>query len=162
MKYCLKITVYNDIFKYQKGRHDMTVRRMLLLAVTITFIVSIVSPVSFASCGKCDQPASDAVCAKTMAKDICDKPKGDMLRKLGRGLANCLTFPVEIPNRISDVNNADGPMAAITYGLVKGIVMSLFRASVGAYEVVTFPIPFPDGYRPIIKDPEFILEDWNA
>ncbi|MCX5678475.1 MAG: exosortase system-associated protein, TIGR04073 family [Candidatus Omnitrophica bacterium] len=140
----------------------MAIRKMIALVIAVTFMVSITSPVLFASCGTCGKPASDAECAKVMAKDTCDKPKGDPLRKLGRGLANCLTFPIEIPNRISDVNNSDGPMAAVTYGLVKGTVMSLFRAMIGAYEVLTFPIPFPGGYRPIIKDPEFILEDWNA
>jgi len=146
----------------KKGRYDMAIRRMIALVIAVTFIVSIASPVLFASCGSCDKPASGAECAKTMAKDTCDKPKGDPMRKLGRGLANCLTFPIEIPNRISDVNNSDGPMAAITYGLVKGTVMSLFRAVVGAYEVGTFLIPIPSGYKPIIKDPEFMLEDWNA
>jgi putative exosortase-associated protein (TIGR04073 family) len=140
----------------------MVMRKAVLLMIAVTFMVSIASPVLFASCGTCGKPVSDAECAKTMAKDTCDKPKGDPMRKLGRGLANCLTFPIEIPNRISDVNNSDGPMAAITYGLVKGIVMSLFRATVGAYEIITFPIPIPSHYKPIIKDPEFMLEDWNA
>lgn len=120
----------------------MATRRMVLLVIAVTFIVSIASPV--------------------FAEDTCDKPKGDPLRKLGRGLSNCLTFPIEIPNQISKTNNNDGPMAAFTYGVVKGLIMSLFRAVVGVYEIGTFPIPFPDSYRPILTDPEFMLESWTA
>lgn len=141
----------------------MTIRKTIALVVAVTFIVSIVSPALFASCGSCGGSVADAERAKTaMVKEECEGPKGDPMRKLGRGLANCITFPIEIPNRISDVNNSDGPIAGITYGLVKGIVMSAFRVLIGAYEIATFPIPIPSGYRPIIKDPEFILEDWNA
>ena len=140
----------------------MAMRKMIALVIAVTFIAGIASPVSFASCGSCDKPASTAECAKPEMKGTCDKPKGDPLRKLGRGLANIITFPMEVPNRISEVNNTDGPMAGITYGLVKGIVMSGFRALIGAYEVGTFLIPMPKDYKPIIKDPEFMLEDWNA
>lgn len=139
----------------------MAIRKMIALVLAVAFIMSIASPVLFASCGSCGKPAPDAECAK-IAKDACEGPKGDPLRKLGRGLSNVITFPIEIPNRISDVNNTDGPMAGITYGLVKGVVMSMFRALIGVYEIGTFLIPLPGGYRPIIKDPEFILEDWNA
>ena len=33
------------------------------------------------------------------------------------------------------------------------------RAVVGAYEVVTFPIPLPSDYEPILTDPEFFGEE---
>lgn len=116
----------------------MAARKMILLAVILTFMVSVVSPVLAA-----------------------EPVHGDPLRKLGRGLSNCATFPIEIPNQISKTNNLDGAMAALTYGVVKGLTMTVFRAVVGVYEVATFPIPLPEYYKPILTDPEFMLEDWN-
>lgn len=142
---------------------------MMLLMVAVAFIVSIAAPVSFAAVSSSGSTSSCNTCAKpcvkpcnTCAKPAACSPCGDPLKKLGRGLANLLTFPIEIPNQISKTNNCDGPMAAATYGLVKGVVMGTFRAVVGAYEVVTFPVPLPEGYKPILTDPEYMLENWNA
>ena len=85
----------------------------------------------------------------------------DPIKKLGRGLCNVVTFPFELPEQIQRVNNQDGPMAAWTYGLIKGIGMMGVRAIVGVYEVATFPIPLPKEYKPILTDPEFIFENQN-
>lgn len=134
----------------------MVVRKIMLVLVAIAFMVSMV-PASYAACSTCAKPAVCAPCAKP-----CDPCAGDCMKKLGRGLANCLTFPIEIPNQISKTNNCEGPCAAATVGLVKGIVMAGFRAVVGVYEVVTFPIPIPDCYAPILTDPEYMLEGWNC
>lgn len=81
------------------------------------------------------------------------------LKKLGRGFCNVITSPLEIGEQTQRVNNSDGPMAAVTYGLLKGVIMTGVRAVVGVYEIATFPIPFPRQYKPILKDPEFFLED---
>ncbi|MBI4974295.1 MAG: exosortase system-associated protein, TIGR04073 family [Candidatus Omnitrophica bacterium] len=81
------------------------------------------------------------------------------LKKLGRGFCNVITSPLEIPEQTQRVNNSDGPMAAVTYGFLKGIIMTGVRAVVGVYEIATFPIPFPRQYKPILKNPEFFLED---
>ena len=83
----------------------------------------------------------------------------DSLRKLGRGVCNSITFPFEIPLQIKRTNDVDGPMAAWTYGLLKGVGMTCVRAVVGVYEVITFPIPYPKNYEPLLRDPEFFLED---
>lgn len=125
----------------------MAVRKMLLVIVVATLMMGIAS--------------FGASIASAAVPDTLDKPKGDPLRKLGRGIANCLTFPIEIPNQISKTNNNDGPVAAISYGAAKGIVMGIFRMVVGGYEVLTFLIPLPEWYRPILTDPEFMLENWN-
>ena len=85
----------------------------------------------------------------------------DALRKLGRGIANCLTFPLEIVEQIKRTNLSDGPNAALTSGLLKGIGMMVVRAATGIYEVITFPIPLPKHYEPILKDPEFFCEETN-
>ena len=85
----------------------------------------------------------------------------DAMRKLGRGICNSVTFPVEILEQINRTNVSDGPMAAMTYGILKGVGMSVLRACVGVYEVVTFPVPFPKEYKPILTDPEFFFENTN-
>jgi len=85
----------------------------------------------------------------------------DALKKLGRGICNCVTFPLEIFEQIKRTNASDGPMAGWTWGLLKGIGMTGVRAVVGVYEVVTFPLPLPKHYEPILKDPEFFAEDMN-
>jgi putative exosortase-associated protein (TIGR04073 family) len=79
-----------------------------------------------------------------------------MIRKLGRGVANVATGVFEIPISIQEKFYSDGPMAAATYGLFDGIYKLLRRTVVGAYEIVTFPIPFPADYAPIVE-PEFLF-----
>lgn len=85
----------------------------------------------------------------------------DALKKLGRGLANCATFPLEIIEQIKRTNASDGPTAAYTVGILKGVSMMVVRAAAGVYEVVTFPVPLPKQYEPILSDPEFFFEDTN-
>jgi len=80
------------------------------------------------------------------------------LKKLGRGLANIGTAPLEIFKGISDVNEEHGVFAAFTWGILQGVFNTGKRAVVGVYETATFPVPLPKGYEPIIEDPEFFLE----
>jgi len=87
---------------------------------------------------------------------------GTMVEKLGRGIANVVTCPMEIVNQISKANQENGWVAASTYGLLKGIVMTPVRAVVGAYEIVSFPIPAPADYQPILTDPQYFFSDWGA
>jgi len=82
-----------------------------------------------------------------------------MLKKLGRGMANIITCPLEIPYRIGEANEESGPIAALTWGVLDGFFRVGMRMIVGGYEVITFPIPFPWDYEPIIDDPEFFFED---
>ena len=108
-------------------------KKVIITAIILLFAVSMTTP------GYCD----------------------DALKKLGRGLCNIATCPLELPKQTSDVSNAEGPMAGLTYGVVKGLGMIGVRAVVGVYETVTFLIPFPRYYKPILTDPEFFLEDKN-
>jgi putative exosortase-associated protein (TIGR04073 family) len=125
----------------------MAARKIFVCIIALLCIVSIVSPAIFA--GPCAvQPCK--------APGACNN---DAWKKLGRGACNMVTFPFELFNQVSKVNTTDGPMAAWTWGLVKGVGMTGFRALVGVYEVVTFPMPIPEGYKPILTDPEFFFED---
>jgi putative exosortase-associated protein (TIGR04073 family) len=75
------------------------------------------------------------------------------ITKFSRGLCNLVTFQFEIIEQSKRVKTEHGSAAAMTYGLAKGIAMAGVRALVGAYEVVTFSIPYPASYRPILTDP---------
>ena len=80
----------------------------------------------------------------------------NMLRKLGRGVGNVTTSVFEIPKSIQEIFYDEGPLAAGTYGILDGIYKFLVRTVVGAYEIVSFPIPIPGDYAPIIE-PEFLF-----
>lgn len=95
------------------------------------------------------------IVAGLAAPAYCDGP----VKKLGRGICNVLTCPFEIFEQMSRVHKESGPMAGVTYGLLKGVGMTGVRAVVGAYEVATFPVPVPGDYEPILRDPEFFFQD---
>jgi putative exosortase-associated protein (TIGR04073 family) len=78
--------------------------------------------------------------------------------KLLRGFANVLTSPLEVPRCVQNTTEEQGVFVGWTAGMAMGIGMTALRILVGAYDIVTFPIPFPEGYRPVIK-PEFV---WQA
>lgn len=80
----------------------------------------------------------------------------DPFTKLGRGVANTLTGWVELPKNVYDTSVNDNAFAGITLGLAKGIGMGLVRTGAGLYEVVTFPFPLPENYRPILE-PEYVF-----
>jgi len=82
----------------------------------------------------------------------------NMLTKLGRGVANVFTSPLEIPKDIGQTSRDDGPMAGFTVGVLKGVFNTVKRAVVGAFEIVSFPIPVPADYAPILDDPEYFLK----
>jgi putative exosortase-associated protein (TIGR04073 family) len=67
-------------------------------------------------------------------------------KKFGRGLAN-VTEVIrmgEVQREIEQAGVFGSPTDAYTTGLVKGINKTLVRTGVGAYEMVTFPIPTYD------------------
>ena len=70
--------------------------------------------------------------------------------KLTRGLANTIQGVFEVPRNISNTTQTQGLLTGLTVGLGKGLGYGVLRMLVGLYEVVTFPIPVPAGYAPII------------
>ena len=82
------------------------------------------------------------------------------LRKLGRGLANIATGLVEIPKQVISISKEKNLATGLTWGWVKGAGMGLLRTASGIYEIMTFPIPAPAEYEPVIS-PEFVFEEWN-
>jgi putative exosortase-associated protein (TIGR04073 family) len=84
----------------------------------------------------------------------------EVMRKLGRGVANSLTGIVEVPKKVYLISKNDNLAMGLTWGLVKGAAVGLLRTTAGLYETVTFPIPAPADYEPIIH-PEFVFEEWE-
>ncbi len=78
------------------------------------------------------------------------------VRKLGRGIANTFTGFLELPANIASAAEEEGYIAAVTYGVVKGLALSVLRTGIGLYETFSFLIPLPWGYEPIIE-PEFMM-----
>ncbi len=94
-------------------------------------------------------------------------------RKLGRGVRNATEFARmgEIRRSMEQSSLWDGPDVGYTTGVIKGFNKSIARTAIGAYEIVTFPIPsydpiatnylkpnpvYPDSYKPwLLADPIF-------
>ena len=87
---------------------------------------------------------------------------GRGLHKLGRGVLNFFTGPLEIPKRMAMVWRDTDPVTGIVVGGIEGFGWFIARSMTGAYDVLTFPIPVPANYAPLM-DPEFVLpEVWGA
>ena len=86
--------------------------------------------------------------------DIQDPPSNDYgpTRKFGRGLANLLFAPTEIPVNVAKINNEEGNSAAFSYGLARGIRRSAARHVAGLMELLTWPFPsfLRGSYYPIL------------
>ena len=69
-------------------------------------------------------------------------------QKLGRGINNLTEFARmgEISRSVEQTMLTKGHDVAYTAGFIRGINRSVARTLVGAYEVVTFPIPSYDPY----------------
>ena len=81
----------------------------------------------------------------------------DPFTKLGRGVANTLTGWVELPKNIYNTSvEENNAFAGMTLGLAKGAGMTIVRTGAGVYEIVTFPFPLPENYKPILE-PEYVF-----
>ena len=90
-----------------------------------------------------------------------DPPSGqNAIRKLGRGFANVFFGFIEIPNQYTKAVSEHGGASGLTYGVPKGFARWFGREIVGVVEIVTFAVPVPPGYKPIMK-PEFPNEAYE-
>ena len=78
----------------------------------------------------------------------------DPFTKLGRGVANTLTGWIELPKNIYNTGTESNAFAGVTLGLARGVGMTVVRTAAGIYDVVTFPFPLPQDYKPILQ-PEY-------
>ena len=92
--------------------------------------------------------------ANTIA-DIQDPPGSDYgpTRKLGRGVSNFLFASSELPDTVCKASKTEGNLAAVGYGVVRGLGRSTARHATGLLEILTFPFPiWHDSYRPILPN----------
>ena len=81
-------------------------------------------------------------------------PPGTRERKFQRGLLNVAFAPAELSNELERVKREDHWLTTWIPAGFWGSVHMVIRAASGLYDVVTFFIPAPPEYRPILK-PEF-------
>ena len=76
-------------------------------------------------------------------------------QKLGRGAANAFLGFTEIPLTIhkqyTPTNTGESFMTGVAQGIFRGVV----RTGVGLYEVVTFFLPYPEDYAPVLPPLEY-------
>ena len=79
--------------------------------------------------------------------------------KLGRGLGNVAGGWLEIPwNLQTRYVPADAATSFFT-GLVWGLVKGVARTGVGVYETVTFWLPYPEEFAPILPTLPYFKKD---
>lgn len=72
--------------------------------------------------------------------------------KLGRGLTNTTLGWMELLIQPRELIQRDRRWPqAVLEGIPRGLAFGVARTAVGLYEVVTFPLPYPKGYVPIIE-----------
>ncbi len=87
--------------------------------------------------------------------------EGTPQRKLQRGFLNIALSPLEISNELAkEKKNDTFPPSWIT-GTARGAAFMMGRALVGVYELVTFPLPCPANYKPVLS-PEFAWQHLPA
>ncbi len=70
--------------------------------------------------------------------------------KLGRGCSNALGGWLEVPYNIDQRFSKSDTAGSFFTGAARGIVKGVVRTAVGAYEVVTFFLPYPENFAPIL------------
>jgi putative exosortase-associated protein (TIGR04073 family) len=81
-------------------------------------------------------------------------------RKIQRGFTNIVLFPLDIAAELSKERNTDHAIPSWATAIGRGSCYGVGRVLVGAYEMVTFFIPAPKNYEPILY-PEFLWEHFK-
>lgn len=77
--------------------------------------------------------------------------------KLLRGAANFCTGWAEFPKQVYLLTREQGWLVGMTRGTMEGLGMVGARTVAGAYEVLTFPVPIPPDYQPMLK-PDYVWQ----
>jgi putative exosortase-associated protein (TIGR04073 family) len=78
-------------------------------------------------------------------------PAGTMARKAQRGFLNVALCTFEISHEVVQSQPYDTALPTWIAGLIKGSFKAVSRALVGGYEMVTFPLPLPSHYDPVLQ-----------
>lgn len=74
--------------------------------------------------------------------------------KLQTGVVNIFTSPYEILDSVQKDRTGKGFAAGKSHGLLEGLGRSFTKLIAGIIEVGTFPLPWPNEYKPILDDTE--------
>jgi len=77
--------------------------------------------------------------------------------KLVRGVTNLATGIGEVPKQIYLIGQKEGWVQGVSRGPFEGLGMFIARTVGGAYEILTFPIPVPSNYQPMLL-PEYVWQ----
>lgn len=80
--------------------------------------------------------------------------------KLGRGVLNIVSSPVEVARTIHVESEVRGNGYGWTAGLVKGLGRTIVRLGAGVVDLVTFPFDFPDENKAPLIEPEYAWQKW--
>ena len=84
--------------------------------------------------------------------------QGSPARKLQRGFLNVVLSPIELAHDWAILKDRDDTaLPTWVLSIIRGSSKTMARGLVGAYEMVTAPIPIPSYYEPVMK-PEFAWE----
>lgn len=75
-------------------------------------------------------------------------------RKLLRGVAGITTAFLEVPGNMYEETNERGAAGGLPLGFAIGCGMIVPRVLVSVYEILSAPLAYPAGYKPILE-PEF-------
>ncbi|MFH1799898.1 MAG: exosortase system-associated protein, TIGR04073 family [Candidatus Omnitrophota bacterium] len=73
--------------------------------------------------------------------------------KLGRGITNVVLSPGEYVVQTAKLMETHDPLTAYFGGVLQGTCKMVERIGGGIYEIVTFPVPIPKKYRPLMDPP---------
>ena len=79
--------------------------------------------------------------------------------KLGRGLANFFLGWTEIPLNIQKWYTPSDTGGSFFTGTAHGVFRGVVRTGVGLYETVTFFLPYPEEFAPILPTLDYLRHD---
>ncbi|MBI3307111.1 MAG: exosortase system-associated protein, TIGR04073 family [Candidatus Omnitrophica bacterium] len=88
------------------------------------------------------------------------EPVGTPLRKLQRGFLNIALSPAEMSYELHNVRKVDNVVPSWATAMSKGFFYMGGRILAGAYDILTFPVPAPKNYEPLVY-PEFAWEHFD-
>lgn len=81
--------------------------------------------------------------------------------KLVRGVVNLGTGWAEILKQPYLIGKHEGWRAGALRGPIEGLGMVFVRTIGGAFEILTFPLPIPSGYQPMVE-PDYVWQEDTA
>ena len=76
--------------------------------------------------------------------------------KFGRGVCNVFLGWTEVPLNVNKRYSPSDTGGSFLSGIAVGMFKGLIRTGVGAYETVTFFLPYPENFAPILPTLEYL------